>query len=297
VLHGAVLNGAELQGADLSGAELQGADLRYALLQGAQMRGAHLQGADMREAQMQGADLAAAFMHGASLRGANLQGAGIDAAELHAVSLTKAHVWRTWIYWTPPKIYSTDVDQLDETVKPWQQFWWVGTTFADFRDHIIRSISGDDYRTAASLSLSVLDPSVGPNEIKFAGRKIQLMSTELWTTESEIVQNDTTQSPAPPQGSDVRARRLATILVRLVCPEQPFELRLALPYIARGVIRNGRVAATGANVTIVADALRQGKANLAACPGVEGFTTKDWRNLDAAIAASSKQPVDSDIWQ
>jgi hypothetical protein len=49
---------------------------------------------------------------------------------------------------------------------------------------------------------------------------------------------------------------------------------------------NGRLAATGVHFHAIADQMRKskpardGKADLAACPGVEGFTKEDWKDLD-----------------
>ena len=66
-------------------------------------------------------------------------------------------------------------------------------------------------------------------------------------------------------------KRLTDYLVQLACSAD------AAPHVARGLIRNGRIWATGAQIAmIIADRLRKGRTDPAACPGVRGFTDEDY---------------------
>jgi uncharacterized protein YjbI with pentapeptide repeats len=288
VLHGAALDEADLRGADLTGAELSGATLKGARLEGANLRFASLGGADLRKARLQGAYLPDARLQFAALDRAMLQGAYINGAELHLASLAKAQVWRTWFGSTPPEIYLTDIDELDEVARPWMEL----TTFFVWRDSILKAILVDEIRTLATISLSVLDPSKEPNEILVAGHKIRLMDKDSWSQETERLRE---LSPTPPQGDD-RKKKLADRLIGYACAGSPFEL--GYPFIVRGILRNGRTEATGIYVKDVASALRRGKSNLAACPGVEGFTERDWTCLDTLVdRATRKSPAKQDDFE
>jgi hypothetical protein len=101
-------------------------------------------------------------------------------------------------------------------------------------------------RNEARQSLSILDPHNGEP------------TTLTWGKE---------QCP-PQQGPDLK--RLTDYLVQLACSAD------AAPHVARGLIRNGRIWATGAQIAmIIADRLRKGRTDPAACPGVRGFTDED----------------------
>ena len=82
-----------------------------------------------------------------------------------------------------------------------------------------------------------------------------------------------------------REKQLAAFLADLAC------LRDAAPYVARGLIENGRLRSTGLQVAAVADRLRKGKPDPSGCPGAKGFTDDDWAQLDQLVAdASSRAP-------
>ena len=75
-----------------------------------------------------------------------------------------------------------------------------------------------------------------------------------------------------PQGEE-HEKALAELLAELACSSN------SAPFVARGLIRNDRLKAAGAQFANVADQLRKGRSDPAACPGVKGFTDKDWDRL------------------
>jgi uncharacterized protein YjbI with pentapeptide repeats len=71
---------------------------------------------------------------------------------------------------------------------------------------------------------------------------------------------------------EVWERKLAEFLADLACSGPG-------PYVARGLLGNGRIRATGAQETTVSNELRKGKSDPTACPGVIGFNDQDWAEL------------------
>jgi hypothetical protein len=55
------------------------------------------------------------------------------------------------------------------------------------------------------------------------------------------------------------------------------------PHVARGLLHNGRIEATGVEIATIGDRLRGGKADLRTCPGVKGFIEEDWQLLDKIL--------------
>jgi len=235
----------ELQGADLTGALLTGADFGRAQLQGATLKGASLRGADLREANLQGADL-----DQADLRGANL-----DRAQLQGASLRGVKVWLTL---GAPDTALADIDAADlHTV--------TRLTRREI-DAIVR-LYQEPFRNEARARLAPLDPAIG------ASRKT-LTPAQTWKS----------AKPSPPQ--------LAGLLARVACGWRKGEAD-ADAYVdaqvdvrvARGLVRNGRLAAAGDQAAIVVAALRKGRGDPDSCPGAAGFTDADWAALDALARA------------
>jgi hypothetical protein len=279
ILRGAVLAEADLRGAYLLGAQLQGANLNSASLEGADLEAARLQGADLRYAKMEGALLTGADLRGASLENGRLQGAGFDSANLEAASIARASTWRTWFWSAPPRTSMIDAVWLDEQVKPWEElFWWEGRTFDTWRDNILKSISYDEVRKLAEILLSVLDPSKDLDTLELPNTKNKLIAVSWHVVDL-------------PTQRDDRAKELAMSLIQLACPKEDTSYsRLVLPFIVRGILRNGRIKATGAHSRLVEDALLKGKSNLAECPGVKGFTEEDWMYLHWLVRQATRPP-------
>jgi uncharacterized protein YjbI with pentapeptide repeats len=255
-LQGANLNSAQLHGADLSGAQLQGADLSDAQLQGANLYSAQLQGANLNSAHLHGADLSGAQLQGADLSDARLQGANLYGTQLQGASLRNAYVWHAR---GTPAIDVSELNGVNSTEFP------VGSdAFITWRDDILKVVASDQ-REAVKKRLSALDPD--PAKEKELN---DLIGVQFWGR----------ASPAPSQ--------LAAVLADLACR------RKSAPYVARGLVNNATSRTRSGlfqdeatrekeRIATVAYRLRQGKSDLAACPGVAGFVDKDWENLDALV--------------
>ena len=90
------------------------------------------------------------------------------------------------------------------------------------------------------------------------------------TRDCRILDPDNKRDETPclrQQGPD--AKKLAEYLVMLACSAS------AAPHVARALMSNGRMAATGLEIATIADRLRRGKTDPKTCPGVEGFTEND----------------------
>jgi hypothetical protein len=69
-------------------------------------------------------------------------------------------------------------------------------------------------------------------------------------------------------------KKLAAFLAGLICLDD------SAPYVARGILRNGRVTDTDTQAAIIVDRLSKAKLDPTACPGVAGFTAADWKAVD-----------------
>src|SRR5262249_29485899 len=141
------------------------------------------------------------------------------------------------------------------------------STFSAWRDGILKAIQ---YPDAVRERLSALDPAP-ENEPKNS------ISAEFWKQASST----------PPQSKERNARTVA-FLTDLACSSD------GAPYVGRGLLRNGRMEATGSQFAAVAARLRKGKSDQAACPGVKHFTDDDWASLDALVAAARKPAPDEE---
>lgn len=260
LLQGALFSSAQMQGASLVGAQLQGADLSWAELQGAALDGAKLQGASLAGAQLQGAFLDWAELHGATLVSAQLNGASLDSvglqgallvgAQLSRLSLIGAKVWRAR---GQTAFEFAMLDRLECMTKPWETL-----DFRDFQDwlnSVLSIIPEGTRKTFAKQQLTFLDPSAPePDDV-------------TWSN-----------GDCPRQQEAKFQKHINHYLVDLACSA------LSPPHTARGLIRSGRIAATGAAIGMFADRLRKGRTDPTTCPGVRGFTDEDWTRLDKLTA-------------
>jgi uncharacterized protein YjbI with pentapeptide repeats len=272
LLQGASLDGAKLQGADLQGAHLEGASLFEVQLQEAKLDGANLndaqltgawlsqanlRGATLDGAQLQGAILIQAYLEGAMLENAELQGASFAKARLTGASLSFARVWRAR---GDPNIDLVDFG-LDLHRKPWEDHGTT-STFAIWRDSILKLIPTENHHDMASDRLATLNPARNnePNDV---------ITEEFWNKAAS----------KPPQGKQ-RQEELGKFLGELACSSDS-------PYVARGLLKFARMTYFGSPISIFAEIVRVGKSNQAACRGVEGFTDEDWATLDSLVNAAS----------
>ena len=285
-LQGAQFATATLVGADFAGAQLQGADLGRELqgvkfaqanllgvlfgfgaetqLQGADLSGALLTGAELGRAQMQGASLKSASLRGAELRDANLQGADLSEADLRGANLDHAQLQgsslrhaKVWLTRGLPAIGLADLDALElrEATR---------LTLKEIND-IVRLFQ-EPFRDNARERLSVLKP---------ARKTKDLTKAEFW------------------KNAKASPKELAELLAKVACgwrrdvtgSDEELDTQVDARLV-RGLIRNGRLAATGDQVTIIVDAFRKNRADPASCPGITGFTDADWSALDALARAN-----------
>jgi len=260
-LQGASLRAVQMQGAWLARAQLQGAWLEAAQLQGASLEEVQLQGASLDEAQLQGAELRGAQLQGASLARARLQGASLDRTQLQGASIANAAVWRAR---GTPALDLSDLHGIDLRTKPWEQSDAMPSTFPIWRDGILKTIPSGGHRDDARERLSPLDPD--------PEKEPKDSNAEFWERASS----------APPQSKE----RTVAILTDLACSSK------GAPYVARGLLRNGRIEATGSEIAAFAAQLRSGKSDPATCLGVKDFTDEDWASLDELVAAARKLAPD-----
>jgi hypothetical protein len=162
----------------------------------------------------------------------------------------------------------TDLDGVDPATKPWEQRHLTPLTFSVWRDGILKPIPTGRYRDDARERLSALDPA-SENEPKNS------INAEFWKKASSA-----------PSHSEERNGRTAAFLTDLACSSN------GAPYVGRGLLRNGRMEATGSQIAAVAARLRKSKSDQAACSGVKDFTDEDWASFDALVAAARKPAPD-----
>ena len=240
--NGANFNAANLEGVHFDSAELEGASFLSAQLQGAGLGSTKLQGALFNTAKLEGADMGSANLEGASLDGAELQGANLGSnADLQGASLSRAKVWR---------MRGTSVDNLAEITDvdrkslPWDKL--ETASYRAWLDRILNEIPPGERRDEAQASLSTLDPTPA-NE-----------PTTPWSASTSI-----------PIDNGQQTEKLEAFLEQLACSSKD-----TAPYVARGLLNNGRLSAVGARITQVAIAF-----HLPDCRGTEGFTDDDWNKL------------------
>ncbi len=277
-LQGAWFSGAHMEGASLESAWLQGAVLDEAKLQGAQLSEAWLQGAYFTAANLDGATLDKAWLHGASLVGANaygtsfqethLQGADLQQIQLVGASVNHAFVWRARLdqeaHVMPAKLQGSDFASL-ETGRRGPLSYMAPKAVLDedtFRNMRTEAKRGGmlDQETVTSISerLSVLDPSQS--------------DPEHWPSTYSILRSHADAQHNAKSSS--YQGDLADALKEMVCRSE------SAPYALRGILRNGRLKATGAHLQIVLDGLD----NPDICPAASLLTEADLlavRNLQS----------------
>ena len=269
-LQGASLYAARLQGADL-GAQLQGAILNQARLQGADLGSAHLEGASLDDAELQGASLNYAHLEGASLDDTHLQGAVLSGATLQDASLNNVLVFRTSIVDVDPRGVAVYKPVLGKGLPPGCLVEeWISAAleygvnpYAEAKKPIEKRLR------------RLLPGGATPDEDAAVAR--------FWTAAAETSR----------QREGDFQERLAMQLAKIVCSADN------APYVARGLIRNNRLEATGRHLQAIASQMKKARgdparpesADLSACPGVKGFIDKDWSDLDEEVRKAG-EPVE-----
>jgi uncharacterized protein YjbI with pentapeptide repeats len=276
-LQGARLYAARLDGAELNYAHMEGADLSGATLQASIFGGAGLQGADLSRANMQGALFGSAKLQGASLEDALAQGADFTGSQFKGASLARGRVWRT----LGIKLDLADVHDCDPNTPPW--YGAEASAFATWRDKVVAQIP--QIRRDAEMARAH-EQGVLWNFSKSTPRFLLGKLGPGWEKETEYVKaaefwrNACSTRPS----DDNFETKLAISLTELACLED------AAPYIARGLLRNGRIEAAGAKAMDLLDTLLKGKSDPSVCPGVVGFVDADWalvRKVRRSLSNSS----------
>jgi uncharacterized protein YjbI with pentapeptide repeats len=241
-LREADLTRAQLQGASLARAQLQGASLDYAQLQGASLDDEQLQGASLREAQLQGASLEGAQLQGTSLREAQLQGASLDNAILRGALLDGAYLWRAQLderlidmtsfqglVWDQ----SAAPDLAGTPPKPWTKEIFVA----------LRKKLEENAGSARDEALKRIEQALG---------RIEILDPDKTFDDKDKVPGwrKTIEAAAVKPGKYKKA--LAGELKALACSGRA---GASAPYIVRGLVRNGRIKATGTEAPGLVEAI------------------------------------------
>jgi uncharacterized protein YjbI with pentapeptide repeats len=259
-LQGAYLTRAKLQGASLAGANLTAASLSSARLEGASLAGATLLGALLFGAQMQGTDLGDADLNSATLYRTQLQGANIGNAKLANAEFNQANVYRTAI----------ESDKYPDTA-----FRSVST-----RDRFPRLPRTPGGRRADDI-LSEHPPAIdAEGHAAIVRRALDGVSNAR--TRALIVQRLAVLDPKVAHPADKRPARIDSTeeTRRKVQRQRAAEMEKAMcapadaPFVARGLINNGRIGPYLQGRTLGAR-LR----DAAACPGARGLDASDLREL------------------
>ena len=247
-LKGAILVGAQLQGAnfvtaqlasaDLSNAKLQAADFSQAKLQGAYFLGAKLQAAKLVNADLeatyffladaQGADFTAAKLQGASFSHAKLQGAIFDGAEVDGSTFVSARMSHVSPNLKNSLVYFGDCDT--DTMP------WTGSPDANFTAWVDKALAG-----------------VPEHLLREAKDRL---SSRINVPENRFEQICRDARYNLPNEEEV-----ANFLGNLTCS------RISAPDVARGLIRNARVA----EAPKIADRIRKGLFRLERLPRCSWF--------------------------
>lgn len=281
-LQGAHISKAVLQGTNLSGANLQGADLIGALMQGADLVGTRMQGANLRAVSLQGANLLGAGMQGADLGGARLQG-----SDLRATSMQGTDFWSSNLEGTDLRGAAMEGSNL-RGIKVFR----TRCPTPAWRSHCLNT-----FRTKADAAhLHFSNPkhlrSHWENTRKsLEGIRSSALRQQIAHRLSVLALRDSKNSRDPDRArwketekNILSAESRASIVEHLTCHVDN------APYVARGLMRNGRIAAVEEHRHSIAQRMREGKNDPTICPGVVGFTDSDWAMLDSISPPRTNPP-------
>ena len=266
--------------ADLSSADLTRADFSRCLFDHAYAKGVTMSGARLDEAQLNFADFRAARLDNASLNRAQLQGASLNRAQLQGASIDSAMIGRA---------------TGDPVLRP-----TYGKVITDL-------MYESDNRKAEPITDGIVDGWT--NEIKQYVKSEKLMNfiqirlARLKQDgiskkeDDEIRQFWRAFNSIQPDPNDY-----TRIITELVCQyDGPVEdiffgnPGIWAPYVARAWINqanrgDGVLPLTGDALPGILAKMQSGRDNLAACPGVDGFTKDDWAALDKLFRSHKPPP-------
>jgi hypothetical protein len=174
---------------------------------------AQLQGARFVDVMLQGALIIGANLQGARLGEVNLQGASLRGSQLEGAVFSKATVWRLSGHFVSTLI--DGLDSLDHETLPWGD----KGDYAQWRAALAVNWDG----ATASEQLDRLDPD--------AEARPGTVTPEFWT-----------EAQAQQVPGEAREQAMANLFRALLADGAP------APFVARGLIKNGRLAAAGRRV-------------------------------------------------
>jgi hypothetical protein len=165
---------------------------------------------------------------------------------LAGASLRQAQLWRTT---GGPRLDATDATGIDRTTRPLLD------------EATLRRVSANHpFQAEQQERLAILAAAEAPADATPAN---------IWPAER------------PSRAASAHA------LANLICATPPDDAEPPKPpFVARGLIANGRLAATGPEIGHIAARMKAGQKTPSDCPGVTGFTDSDWAALDALVASA-----------
>ncbi len=269
-LQGANFQEADLAGAWLDGAQLHGANFAMAKLQGASFKAAFLDAASFLAAQLEGASFSGARLNGAALNGAKLQGADISGADLSGVALgftfvllsrnectkgcrtmlvPKTSVWR--VKGIPSTMSLASLETIDVATKPFK----LGG-YKQWRDDL--TVTAKSAETSARIKNAIL-----------------ALNPDLASPADSLSAADWKKLEALSQKEPVAESDALSFFVEMACsPDNA-------PYVARGLIRNGRVEAIGLKLAEFISVLKDSTR----CSGAVALNDVDFKLLNTIADA------------
>ncbi len=285
-LRGALLHHAKLKGARLDHAQLQGANLAYAELEGASLveaklpiaslDDARLQGASLQKAQLQGARLERARLQGASLDDAGLQWARMEKAQLQGASLVGAQLQGS--NFTGSKLFATDMSGA----AVWR------ASFADVSSSNVLE-EGFDEGALSRKAFDTLESVI--EEETPAGKAGKTLLETLASLNPAYFGPEANLSETLKRGRVGEAayrKALADELTMLTCSSGD-----SAPFILRGLVRNGRLVATGPFAPALVERILSPD-----CPASADLTAVDkaeLRSLGATVKSGDRLSTDARI--
>jgi uncharacterized protein YjbI with pentapeptide repeats len=262
-LQGSSFYGADLRLAHMDSAQLQGTNFTLAQLEAAWLSHASLQGASLLSAKLEMAALFDAFLQGANFQDAKLQGASLVGDDARAASFDLASVWRSDI--SNAKTEAALIPDSEQIERPelcsQPHCPDDPKAFDQLRDQTGISLAPGLLRNLVLSRLRHLDPSIKAAD------------------DPKLVNAWKTAANQQLSAADHR-HALAEELKKAACdtPEPP--------YVIEGLMRNGRIAATG----IEALGLVAAFSDDGNCPGARGLSAAQKDELRSIAQEAAKPP-------
>ena len=277
-MEGAIFLWAELQGASFVRAHMQGAKFAFAHMQGASFDRAQMQGASFVLTEMQGVNFDRVQAQGASFYAAQMQGADIEATDMSNADLTGVFIWRVKTLSLATEGLIVAYTHSSRVQRP---------KYLDTASSPLTDADIDLWAASATRYIKIgprNDATVARFErLKGENADFDVTFATFW---SDLEKMSSKRFPDPA----TRDAHMAAALGDLAC-DVSGQFRSARPHVARGVMmhRTGMLDAVSLNA--IRSRLFEGRKDLAACPGVEGFTEADWTELKDRTSRENIGPL------